>query len=359
MHAVNADDLTRLVECNGSRLMLPSSPHVEGDRTARDEGDAAHYMAVAIFNGEFTLEQLVDQKAPNGVYMTSEMSDYVQQYLIALECGQVEVNTSFGNDQYRVNARCDHVVYQQSIDTLTIDDFKYGWGLIEPENNWTLAAHAIGYCLSHSIQPARICLRIHQPRPYHPHGKIRSITLTFDELWVMYQRIDATMLQPTNELHTGLSWCVKCDALATCPAAHKANMNAFDATDVAFDDKIPNDVLSYNLDLLRNAGAMIKNRLDALENLAMHRLKIGEVIDNYAVENQFANTRWKTGLEPSAVMMLTGKDLSKPGLVTPGEAKKRGVPELVIKSLTERPMTGIKLVRAEASKRAEKLLGNK
>ena len=343
--------------------MPAAFPAVDIDPTDRNEGNAAHWIAQQIFNG--TVEQttgvapntsIVGAKAFNGVVITAEMLDHVGEYLAALDCGEMETVTSFGTDSWRVNARCDHWKFRADLSTLTVDDFKYGWGLVEPEGNWTLIAHAIGLCIFNQIQPATIILRIHQPRPHHPDGKMREWRLTYAELMGYYERIAATMANPSDELRTGIEWCRKCHALATCPAARAARMNAVDATAMTFTDELPDDALAYELDLIRTAKATLDAQLDALEELTAHRLRNGKVIDNYALEAQFANTRWKTGLTPEALTLASGIDCMKPGTITPAEAKRRGMPEHVVKSLTERPQTGVKLVRVSAAKRAERLL---
>jgi hypothetical protein len=73
--------------CNGSRLLAASVPPMEKDNTVRDEGIAAHHMAVTAFNNLFAIEEMVGRKAPNGVYMTEEMAEHVQDYLDTLTVG--------------------------------------------------------------------------------------------------------------------------------------------------------------------------------------------------------------------------------------------------------------------------------
>lgn len=356
MLTTDATNLPRLMNCNGSRLMPPSFPAVDIDPTARDEGNAAHWLAQQWFNGAVDPNALIGQKAYNGTVITGEMVDHVGEYLSTLEAGQMEIETSFGTDHWRVNARADHIAWIALTATLIVDDFKYGWRLVEPVDNWTLIAHAIGYCIFHRITPAMIVLRIHQPRPHHPDGKLREWRISYAELMEYYQRINATLTNPANELRTGLAWCAKCHALATCPAARAASMNAIDATSMTFSDDLPNNAMSFELDTLRTAQATLAARLDALEELAAYRIKGGAVIDGYGAETQYANTRWKAGLSAEALTLASGVDCVKPGTITPAEAKRRGMPEAVVKVLTERPITGVKLVRASADKRAKRLL---
>lgn len=359
MFTTTADELPRIMACEGSRLMPASFPVEAGDTSARDEGTAAHYLAQAVFNNEFTFDELTDRKAPNGVYISTEMADHVAQYLSALDCGETEIDTSYGTDAWRINSRADHIAFNHTVDTLIVDDLKYGWRLVSPVNHWSLVWHAIGYCIARQLRPAHVELRIHQPRPWHPDGPCRTWRITGDELWALYAIINAKLSALSDALTTGPQ-CNGCHAMATCPAYRAANMNALDATDHAIPDDMPNDALSYELDVLTAAQSVIENRLDALRDLASHRLSLGQLIENYSRQATYANTRWRAGLDGATLSLMAGKDLTKPAaLVTPTEAKRRGMSEAVIKSLTERPMTGQKLVRSTATERANRLLGNK
>lgn len=364
MFTITADELPRFMQCNGSRLMPATMPPVETDQSARDEGTAAHWLASEVFNGRTDLLEMADRKAPNGVYITPEMIEHVEEYLNAIVhidrgdlTNAMEIETSFGNDQWRVNARADHMGYVGNSNTVYVDDFKYGWRIVEPKMNWTLIAHAIGYCITRQIQPREIVLTIHQPRPFHRDGKSREWRITYDELTGYHQQLAATMAAPSDTLNTGPQ-CRKCHALPTCPAARAASMNAIDASALAFSDDIGNDLLSFELDTLRTAAATLDNRLSALEELAKHRLKAGQIVQGYGVEIQLSNLTWKEGMTAGLLLALTGKDLSSPKLITPTQAKKL-VSEEIIKTVAERRQTGVKLVRMDASEKAEQIFGEK
>lgn len=370
MLKVIADELPRLITCNGSRLMGSAVPET-ADNSHRDDGTAAHYMAMAVFNNQHSLEELIDRKAPNGVYMTSEMAEHVENYLALINSAPVftqqvytramEIDTSHDfSPIWVVNGRCDF--YEHNEHGFHFVDFKYGWSIVEPENHWTLISHAIGYCKQNpqKIHPHAVFkLSVFQPRPYHPDGPLRSWDITLGALQRLEQQLTKTLSQPSDELVTSLAHCKHCQALAICPAARQAEMNAIDAAEMAYEDNPNNDLLSFNLDNLNRAMAMLKARLDASEELAKHRMKEGQVIPNYSVTMGYGNSRWKEGISADTLKMLTGKDLSTAKLVTPAEAKRRGVDETVVKALTERIPTGLKIERVKASKKGERLLGSK
>ena len=361
MLETDATSLPRLMNCNGSRLMGGAIPPIgTTDNNPRDEGIAAHHMAYEASYGMVMLHGLIGQKAQNGVFMTEEMHDYVEMYLEAIASiyrgvssgGGMEIETTFETASWRVNGRADNIT--ETPDVLYVDDFKYGWGIVEPEMNWTLIAHAIGYCLNNNHQPSTIILTIHQPRPGHPDGKTRSWTINYTLLLELYHQIDATLSNPSDELNTG-AHCTKCPALSVCPAARIASMNAIEASAMVHEDNLENAVLSFELDNLKRAQNALKSRFEALEELAKHRIMNGEIIENYAVDRGFGNTTWNKGVTVDMLKLMTGKDLSAGKLITPTKAMKAGVPEAIVKPLTHRPETGTKLKRVSADKKAQKI----
>lgn len=358
MLKINATDLPRFMACNGSRLMPGANPAL-ADTNARDEGNAAHYMATALYTGQHSLEELTDRKAPNGVFMTGEMAEHVAAYqqiwfknhtLIGME-----FDTSHDNSPtWVVDGRGDFIgLYTEQ--ELHIIDFKYGWRIVEPEMNWTLISHAIGFLKQKQFTPATIRFSIFQPRPHHPDGPMRSWVITHTNLLDLWVLVNAALCAPSDELTTS-PHCAKCPAIVPCPAARLAEMNSIDAIDTIYQDTITNEMLSFTLDNLNRAQDMLNERLKAFEELAKHRIKSGQVVNNYSVGIGYGHNKFKEGMTVEMLQMLTGKDLSKPGIVTPAEAKRRGVNETILATITERPMTGVKLERITASKKAARLL---
>ena len=320
------------------------------DRDAAEEGNAAHWFAQQLFNGALLM---TGQRAPNGIALTDEMMEHVRDYIAALDCGEMEINTSYSGDEWSVNGRADHINFRDG--RLTVDDFKYGWRIVEPENNWTLISHAVGWTIRSGSIPEQITLRIHQPRPYHPSGPLREWSFGYDELLKFHAKIAARLSNPEDILVSGADHCRKCHALPGCPAARQASMNAIDATTMVFDDKLDRDILAFEFETLDIAQATIKNRIEALQELMIHRIRSGEVFDGYMVEPRYANRKWKTGFDGTILSVMTGVDLMKAGTVTPAEAERRGVPKEAIAALTDRPMVGEKLQQINADRKARKI----
>ena len=352
MITVTATELPRVMHCFGSLQMPPAVPG-GGDPTARDEGNAAHWLAEQMFNGAAAHAGLT---APNGYVITDDMVEHVSQYVSALDCGEMECDTSYAGSGWEVRGRADHLAARDGL--LTIDDFKYGWRIVSPVRNWTLMSHAIGWCIKHQQRPDRIVLRIHQPRPYHADGPLREWSCSFEELMGFYSQIEHRLSNPTDELVTSLDHCAKCHALATCPAARHASMNALDVVGRVFSENLPKPVLTHEMELMRQALGMIEARKDAIEELVTHRIKQGEVFDGYVLERRHGQRRWKPGLTGAALSMAAGVDLSKDGIVTPAEAERRGVSKEAIAALTDRPLLDAKLKQIDVDARARAVFGN-
>lgn len=352
MLITTATELPRLMRCIGSRLM-PAALPIEHRTEAMDEGNAADWLAEQLFAGESVA---VGTKAPNGWVVTDDMVENVHVYLKALDCGAMQVETTHGNDLYQVLGRADHIVFRDR--TLIVDDLKYGWRIVEPEMNWTLISHAIGWCIINGIVPDRIIFRIIQPRAYHPLGPVRAWVCDYTELQEYARQIATRLTEPTDELTTSTEQCAKCHALAGCPAARRASMNAIDVVqDMAFSDDLPNDILAHEYEVLDQAADMVEMVRDARKELLTHRIQSGQVVQGYALQKRQGQRAWVAGMSGKALSATTGTDLTKDGIVTPAEAERRGVDKAVVTALTSRPIIGVKLERIDADAIGRRIFG--
>lgn len=349
-----ADNLPRFMTCNGSVNMPSHQPFNVNDET-RNEGIAAHWLIEQAHKGRFSPEELIDRKAENGVFITAEMVEHVTPYLDAIKGrGEVECVTSYGDQHFQINGRADWVGYTNH--TLYVSDFKYGWGIIEPQDNWTLISHAVGWIFKNpNLSVEEITFAIFQPRPHHPLGKIRNHTITFEELWQKWQILHNALLNPTNTLQTS-GHCKRCPALASCPAALQAGMNAIDVSEIAYVADVDNEALSAILSNIEVAIKHLENSKKAYGEMALHRIKAGQIIRNYGIERELTNKQWKEGITVETAQLLTGKNIAKNQLMTPAQALKAGVSQEAIDALTERREKGVKLVRIDADTAARKIL---
>ena len=360
MLAITATDLPRFMACNGSISMGVSNPPIESNDTVRDEGNAAHWFCETVHSGAHQAEELIERPAPNGVYITPEMFDYCEEYLEHIrQGGHVEYKTNVQGSSWVLNSRTDHVIYEPRTGVLEISDLKYGWSIVDPVMNWTLLAHVFGFMAKNpDKRVTSVVLRIFQPRPHHPEGRVRSWEIDANQINILYAEMANALSNPKNELNTGPDHCSYCPSMAICPAYNKAKNNAIDASERMFRDEIDNERLSFEMDHLSRAIEVLKQLEKAYSELATHRLKTGEIVQNYALDQNLANRSWQDHITPEVVQVLTGQDLTKKTLITPSQAEKKGVSKEIVASLTERRNKGVKLVRMDAHAKAKKLFNN-
>ncbi len=359
MLTITATDLQRFMACNGSRLIEGFKPSITTFDSDKEEGNAAHWLIKELYQSKFQAEELIDRKAYNGFFITAEMTENIEEFMNAdpNRVGLVEIETSFGGANWQINARADRIIDQPGL--LYVDDFKYGWGIIEPENNWTLIAHALGYCIAKKITPSIITFRIFQPRPYHPDGKVRSWSIDYNTLLKFYNEINSVLSNPSDMLHTG-SHCKNCPKYVYCPANKKMQMNMLDVAEMAFTDKVDNEFLSNHLDVLNYAIKTLETAYKAYSELALHRVKLGEHVSNYSIQNELTSLQWLDFVTPELIEIATGRtDLVKKKLITPTQAKKLNVSEDFVHSMADRANKGVKLVRIDENKKAQKAFGKK
>lgn len=358
MLSLTATELPRFMACNGfTRLggIEPFNPSTE----LTDEGNAAHWLCEQVYKGA-NPDELIGQKAFNGIFITLEMVENCREYfkLITTRGCQVEKDTFHRNgDLWEVRGRADCII-QVDEHTLMIADLKYGWRIVEPEMNWTLISHAIEarrYC---GFTPTRFVFRIYQPRPFHPQGPMRDWVIDKLKLDELEMQLDNALSNPKAVVCSG-SQCYKCKSLSQCPAAQIAAMNAVDVANMAFDSEMTDDKLAWMLDNLKRAQEVIKQSYEAYQDLALHRLKEGRKVNSYNIQPALGNTTWNDDVTPELLEMLTGVDCSVKKLITPAQAKKNGVPEDLVAQFTHRPDNGFKLVHIDENKLGNKLFGEK
>lgn len=363
MFVTVATELPRILACNGSRLLGGIAPPSNDDPTARNEGIAAHWLITRCFENAETPAAWVGKKAPNGVTITNAISSAVDDYVDTISeeskraayngYGMERTGAIYGQN-WRVDLRTDFFSFDGQ--TLNIRDYKHGFRIVEPENNWTLIAYALSICNDYNILPMQAVLTIHQPRISHPRGPVRSYRLTQAELLNRYNHINNVLSNPSDLLQTGPQ-CDKCPNVTVCPALHRAAFNAVDVSMTAHAEDMPDSQIGRELDILTDAEKRLKTRKKQLEDLAAWRLKKGAIIENYALETAYGNSAFNDGFTPEFLSAMLGVNCVKQESITPTQAIKAGAPKLLVEKFSGRKETGLKLTRVSAHDRAVRMFG--
>lgn len=342
---IAASRLERVLHCGGS-FELENQHDAPPQSQDQKDGDAAHEAAHLILTGVVQLAiELIDRRMSNGVYITPEMIDYIEDYVTFVHGWTAFEADVVANVQYEhtneIAGRVD--AYRVGADTIDIADLKYGWRLVEAYPNFQMISYAIALRqLFPHVTTYR--LTIIQPRPYHREGPIRTHVMSASDVDDYALRIAQVIeRRDADTLKTG-NHCRYCRAYPTCSAVTAATFNAVDVTArTATDDMSPAELAQTVTDL-RRAKELIEEKLNVTEEQAVSKIGDGVYVPGYTVKPSLGNYAWSKGLDASSIQAATGIDPRSDKLITPAQLKKRGANEDIVKALTYRPNLGFKLV---------------
>lgn len=369
MH-VDATSLGRMIQCGGSRSMprFILSNDVEQSDDIRD-GICVHWLSSEYLKGRITdLDEWIDRKSPNGVYITDVMVDHVRWFIDGVTKNAtndkrlVECDMQAWNADRSITIGCrpdvltdDQAQYGRRI---RIHDLKYGYRLVEPEQNWTMIAHACAYIADKVIDHDTMFeFHIWQPRPFSPSGPHRLWIISAAHLMDLRNYLFTTLATTSDVLQTG-PYCYRCPARSNCPAIRKASMALLDVVERAIPDNLSLDDMSLMMDALTVADHTLKEYKAALDERITDALKNGKVVRNYRLEPYDGKLDWIDGIDETVLRLLVkDKPVSKPApLMTPTQLKKL-IPEQVLSQLTFRKPGGIRLRRKDMDQAAQAMFG--
>lgn len=302
--------------------------------------------------------------ATNGYFVNDDMKFYAREtYRNVLESAQGNEITT----EERIDWMADSTKIRGSYDisfvvgsTLHIEDLKYGWGIVEAKDNWQLLGYAIGQhkrLLEKGVYIDTIVMRIHQPRPYHPEGPIRTWTITLDEMFGYYHQVVGQVRSYYNggALVTG-SACKYCDAAAACPALNKAFHQAVDIVTRDYEEKeLTNDDVAKLIAIIERAEDIIEIKSTSIKQLAMSRLQNNQVIPGYGMVQKFGDRAWKPGITAETIKMMTGVDITKVDMMSPAQAEKAGLNKKMVAQIAVKPPKGFEIKKVNINEQADKL----
>lgn len=241
----------------------------------------------------------------------------------------------------------DFYAYDPSKRTLYIRDFKAGHLIVDPDDpQLLLYAHGTLEALGLDDQTTVVDVGVVQPRGYCREGPIRNVRMWAYEL---RPRINQIMMAAEANLKGGGqvmagAHCRDCKARYRCPAAINAVYSVAEA--------VPAEPTPAELGLLlRHVGRALKHLTQmqkAFEGQAEGLIKSGQVVPGFAVTPSYARSEDWTQDRDAVLLLgqLYGVDLNKPGLDTPAQARKKGIPAEIISGYCTRRKTGVKLTES-------------
>ncbi|MEE9393722.1 MAG: DUF2800 domain-containing protein [Planctomycetota bacterium] len=362
MLKLNPSGANRWVPCPGSVQMEAPFPRSE-THPITEEGKAIHWAAEQVLiswspRNDFPaieLRNLLGAKCPeNGLIITDEFVEHATTYLEAvwryvhtdLHAMLWEHKLSAFQWVQELSGRADLTWQSPDVTYAVVADGKFGYRPVSAFENWQLVIYGMGMLRP---ETQTIDLVIVQPRGRAIGNPVKVWRLDREQLLAYADRVvEAAALArgPNPPLRAG-GHCYKCKAAAHCPALQAAGFAAMDASATATTVEIDERQIAWELQLLRRAKEQLTAREDALEGLAIARIRAGSPVPGYAERRSLSNRSWTHGSpeETIAFGLLSGVDLATPAKpVTPQQAEVRGVPREMIDLFTERREGAAKLV---------------
>lgn len=355
---IRCSKLARYMVCAGYMHLDVEEP--EGGDPAK-EGTAAGEMLQSLLENK-----PLGQVASNGVYFNDDMRFHttpIAQDIVNRASTQVLCETRIDwqtRSGIWIRGQYD-AAFVDKRGFLCIEDLKYGWGIVEVKENWQIIGYAIGEVIRRGQSFSHISFMIHQPRPHHEDGYSREWLITYSQLIEYKEKIEARMLELANgrkDLQTS-SQCKYCKGAAeACPAFSRLFYRALEVSMEFVQDKLTNEEISKQLDLVKRAEEAIKIKADSLVQLGTDRIKKGGIIPGYIQDNTYSQREWKQGVSPASIKAMTGVNVVQETFMSPAQAEKSGVDKKLVSSLSSTRMTGVKLKKKNGTDVGNKIFGN-
>lgn len=340
--------LATIVACPGAFKMRKLYPEDEDSPSAM-EGTAAHWVASEMLLGR---THAAGELAPNGVAVTEEMLDGAEMYADALapylDGAKIETPVSCASIHADCYGTPDFSRLREN--TLIVADYKFGHRHVEVFENWQLLAYAAGEMFYwHGEGELEIIFLIIQPRSYHRDGPVREWRMPASELPAYVERLRAACIaaeQPDAPCVPSIH-CQDCSASHACPALQNAAYSALDIAGQSAPLELTPEATGLELRIIEWAIERLKARQSGLSEQAQAMLRSGTSVPGYALEAGTGREKWAKSVEEViALGGMMGVNVSKPGVITPKQAIKAGLPAEIVRAYSETPVGEVKLVRS-------------
>lgn len=360
------------VHCAAAPGMWALYPERDGDPDAAEEGEAAHWVFSELFAGRFPC---VGEIAPNGVAITEEMNDGAVLYVETVygawrpEAGAIHV-------EKRIDVPSVHTLNWGTPDTWFYDpvsrtihlfDYKFGHGYVDEFENWQLIDYAAGIIDLLDLdgtadQQTTVRMTIVQPRCYHKDGPVRTWTVRASDLRPFINLLRSAAERVVGELvpaATVNDGCKHCPGRHACTALQRTAGQAAELSLRSLPDEMTPEARALELHLLRRALARLEARVSGLEDSVHADLLGGQSVPFFGLEQSVGKLAWQVAPnEVEALGRMMSVDLTKPGVLTPTQArdklKKAGHDPEIIGAYATKPRGAMQLVPVN-SKTARKV----
>jgi hypothetical protein len=356
-----------------------SAPNI--DTQESKEGTAAHWVGSECLTQwrtpnscDLFASDWLGKVAPNGVVIDDKMVEGAQIYVDDV----LKVAQQFGGLQKML---IEHRVYMPQIHELnwgTLDcclallannvvylwDYKHGHRAVDAEGNLQMIDYLAGIMHElgvngHDDQHIDFVIRVVQPYSYHASGAVSEWRGKLSELRPYINQLTHKAHEAmTNPTMTAGKHCRDCSAVGTCATGRRYMYALADYVNEPYTiDTMTGHDLATERNILRDALAVGKSRLQAIEDELAHRIKAGDGSTGLTVESKQSN-RWYWNIPAEQAVTLCaqfGADVGRVDVLTPKQAMAkvdaamRGPFEQTLKAVIKPPTTSLQLIPADES----------
>lgn len=325
---------------------------------APPEASLGSFIKVKLIDGTFKSVE-VDSAMVKGVkmYITWFKDQIADAELLQYPDSMFMIETKVKINAIQDTGTADAIIYKEATKTLVIGDLKYGFNLVEPEENTQALLYAMGAAgLFPQGEIEHIEITIIQPRGMHPDGPIRTWKMAYKDMldWELFLYDAVAKTEEPNAPRKAGKWCKYCKAAVTCKTLRDS---ALDTAMAQFDTQ-GNITLPVVESLTPEQLGRVLESAEALEGWIKQVWKYGEaeaqagrVPPNFKLVAKRAHRSWKN--EDEARIWLEevfaeAEILTEPKLKSPAqieeEVGKATATKKGLANLTQSISSGSKLV---------------
>ncbi|QXV72966.1 hypothetical protein [Edwardsiella phage PVN06] len=353
-------DASRWMMCQGSVQANVEFPASAGDISQSVlEGRACHEIAhkiLSVFKGDPDaplFSDLVGSLSSDGVLITDELFEVAREYAnhVSSWCRAhdamtrltVEARVDLGSVITGWYGKCDAYAVAPIEKRVAFWELKAGHRPVDIDKLWQLIGYAAGFALTipHTeLTEYTFDLYVVQPRCFRSGGSTQHLELSYQQLMQRAGKLFETaggIVAGDTTCRAG-THCIGCRGAGHCNVLSTESFAAMDCVGSLVTHTLTPEQLGVELAMIERYSEMMKLRKTALEEQASHALRTGTRVPGWELKERKGRESWRSDAVEQVLFVgdALGVDLRKPAdVITPAQARKKGVDASVISAYTE------------------------
>ena len=238
-------------------------------------------------------------------------------------------------------------MYDTVSNILYIWDYKYGHRFVEVFE-WIQGILYTAGLVDELKLPdnCKVIFRIIQPRAYSSEGPIREWSTTVAQLRPHFIKLQAKAAEATSDgmMMTTGKHCRDCYPRFKCDPAIRAGMGLYEVASKPITHKLSEGAMGLQLNIINRAMEQLKSLKEAFEGQVEATIKKGKSVPGWTLKTTPGREVWTKPIEEVLSLgELFGLAINKPTAITPNQARKKGMPEDILKQYAGRNKKGLAL----------------